>query len=249
MKTILILGATSGLARALSKEWARRRCRLVLAARDEEELETIAADLRVRYGAKVQTLPFDAVNFRSHGAFWKRALVAAEGEIDGICLCFGTMFSQAEAARDWSKSKATIDGNYSAAVSILNIAADYFENRAYKRRGWICVVSSVAGDRGRKSNYIYGSAKSAVSVYAQGLRQRLAASGTTVTTVKPGPLDTAMTWGLDKLPLLASPERAAKHIVRAVRRRQEIVYTPAPWRIIMTLLCLVPEKLWKKMPL
>lgn len=249
MKTVLILGATSGLARALASQWARRRYQLVLAARDEEELETVAADLRVRWGARVQTLAFDATNYRTHPAFWKRALAAANGEIDGVCLCFGTMFSQQETAHDWAKSKATIDGNYSAAVSILNIAADYYETRAAKRRGWVCVVSSVAGDRGRASNYIYGSAKGAVSIYAQGLRQRLAKSGTTVTTVKPGPLDTGMTWGLDKLPLLAAPESAAKEIVRAVRRRQDIVYTPAPWRIIMTLLCLVPEKLWKKVNL
>ncbi|HEX8551629.1 MAG TPA: SDR family NAD(P)-dependent oxidoreductase [Abditibacteriaceae bacterium] len=246
MKTVLILGATSGLARALATEWARRRYALILAARDAEELETIAADLRVRFGANVQTLAFDAINYRTHPAFWKRALAAANGEIHGLCLCFGTMFGQEESAADWQLSKQTIDGNYSGAVSILNIAADYHETRTSNKRGWICVVSSVAGDRGRQSNYIYGSAKGAVSIYAQGLRQRLAASGTSVTTIKPGPLDTSMTWGLDKLPLLASPEKVAKEIVRAVRRRADIVYTPAPWKIIMTLLCLVPEKIWKR---
>lgn len=249
MKTVLILGATSGLARALAKEWAARRYALVLAARDEEELELIAADLRVRYGAKVQTLVFDATNYRSHAAFWKRAVAAGEGRLDGTCLCFGTMFSQEETTSEWTKSKATIDGNYTAAVSILNIAADYYEARKDPRRGWICIVSSVAGDRGRASNYIYGSAKSAVSTYAQGLRQRLAAQGTTVTTVKPGPLDTGMTWGLDKLPLLASPEAAAREIVLGVRRRKDIVYVPAPWRILMGILCLVPEKIWKKVNL
>jgi decaprenylphospho-beta-D-erythro-pentofuranosid-2-ulose 2-reductase len=249
MKTVLILGATSGLARALAREWAARRYQLVLAARDEEELELIAGDLRVRYGAKVQTLAFDATNYRTHAAFWKRAVAAADGRIDGTCLCFGTMFSQQETAADWAKSKATIDGNYTAAVSILNIAADYYEAREDAKRGWICVVSSVAGDRGRASNYIYGSSKSAVSTYAQGLRQRLAKKGTTVTTVKPGPLDTGMTWGMDKLPLLASPEAAAKEIVVAVRRRKDIVYVPAPWRIVMGILCLVPEKVWKRVSL
>lgn len=247
MKTVLILGATSGLARALASQWARRRYAIILAARDAEELDLIAADLRVRFGANVQALAFDATNYRTHSAFWKRALLAANGELDGVCLCFGTMFSQDETASDWAKSKATIDGNYTGAVSILNIAADYYETRESKRRGWICVVSSVAGDRGRQSNYIYGSAKSAVSIYTQGLRQRLSSSGTSVSLVKPGPLDTGMTWGLEKLPLLASPERAAQDIARGVRRRQDIVYTPAPWKFIMMLLCLVPERIWKKM--
>jgi short-subunit dehydrogenase len=249
MKTILILGATSGLARALAKEWAKRRYALVLAARDEEELELVAADLRVRFGANVQTLSFDATNYRTHPAFWKRALAAAGGEIYGTCVCFGAMYPQDEAAHEWAKSKATIDGNYTAAVSVIIIAAEYYQTRETARRGWICVISSVAGDRGRAGNYIYGSAKSAVSVYAQGLRQRLAASGTSVTTVKPGPLDTGMTWGMDKLPLLAAPESAARDIVRAVRRRADIVYTPAPWRVIMLLLSVVPEKLWKKLKL
>ena len=249
MKTVLILGATSGLARALAKEWASRRYKVVLAARDEEELELIAADLRVRYRATVETLTFDATSYRTHAAFWKRALAAAGGRLDGTCLCFGTMFSQEEAARDWAKSKATIDGNFTAAVSILNIAADYYETREDTKRGWICVVSSVAGDRGRASNYIYGSSNSAVSIYTQGLRQRLAKNGTTVTTVKPGPLDTAMTWGLDKLPLLASPESVAREIVLGVRRRKDIIYVPAPWRIIMGILCLVPEKIWKQVKL
>ena len=115
------------------------------------------------------------------------------------------------------------------------------------RLGFIVGLGSVAGDRGRAGNYIYGSTKAALGVLLQGVRQRLAPHGVDVITIKPGPIDTAMTFGLKKLPLLVPPERAARDIVRAIRHRKPIAYTPAPWRIIMTLLCLVPESIWRKM--
>ena len=153
------------------------------------------------------------------------------------------MHAQSEAEKEWKLAREMIEVNYSASVSILNIAANEFEARG---RGFIAVLSSVAGDRGRGSNYIYGSTKAAVSTYAEGLRARLFASGVSVTTIKPGPVDTAMSFGLDKLPLLAPPEKVASDIYRGVRRKADVVYTPAPWRFIMAIICAVPSFLWKR---
>lgn len=235
---VLILGATSGIAQALAREFAHHGFELVLAGRDNEELEIIQADLHVRFGVKSDIIEFSATDFESHPQFWQSC-----GELDGIVVCFGLMHTQSEAQDSWEKSRAMIEVNYSATVSILNIAANDFEERG---RGFIGVISSVAGDRGQKRNYIYGSTKAAVSTYAEGLRTRLFPTGVSVTTIKPGPVDTGMTFGMDKLPLLASPEKVASDIYRGLRRKADVIYTPAPWRIIMGLLCLVPSWLWKR---
>jgi len=245
-KTVLIIGATSGIARELAKEFARRKYALILAARDGEELETIAADLGVRYGAKISLQSFDALNYRTHAAFWKRCLADCDNDLHGVVVCFGALAPQEEAERDWAVSRAMIDANYTSCVSILNLAANYYEER---KRGFIAALSSVAGDRGRTGNYIYGSTKSGLNVYLQGVRQRLAKSNVSVTTVKPGPVDTGMTWGMDKLPLLAPPEKIAADTFRAIRRRADVVYTPAPWLIVMAILRIIPERIWKKISL
>jgi short-subunit dehydrogenase len=239
---VLILGATSGIARELVHEFARRGFDLVLAGRDEEELNRIAADARVRFSCNTEVLPFAALDYNSHASFWQAC--NARQEINGVVLCFGLMFPQGESERDWKKCAALLETNYNAAVSILNIIAGDFEN---KKRGFIGVLSSVAGDRGRPSNYLYGSAKSGLSAYCEGLRGRLFKSGVSVTTIKPGPVDTGMTWGLDKLPLLAQPEKVASDIYRGLRRKADVVYTPAPWRVVMGILRIVPSFIWKRM--
>lgn len=235
---VLILGATSGIARAIAREFARHGFELVLAGRDMEEMATIAADARVRFGTKSQFVEFSATDYSSHEQFFQNC-----GVLDGVICCFGVMHAQSDAETDWDKTHEMIEVNYSAYVSILNIAANEFESR---ERGFIALLSSVAGDRGRRSNYLYGSTKAAVSAYAEGLRARLFASNVSVTTIKPGPVDTAMSFGLDKLPLLAPPEKVASDIYRGVRRKADVVYTPAPWRFIMALLCAVPSFLWKR---
>jgi hypothetical protein len=236
---VLVLGATSGIARAAALEWARRGADLVLAGRDHEELEYLAADARIRGGAKVEIIDFVATDFASHPDFWQRC-----GEVDGVLCALGAMPPQAEAQRDWAKCQAIIEVNYSACVSILNLVANDFEAR---KRGFIVILSSVAGDRARRNNYLYASAKSGVSAYAEGLRARLFASGVSVTTIKPGPVDTGMTWGMDKLPLLVGPERVASDIYRGARRGADVVFSPPPWRLIMALLRFVPSFVWKRM--
>jgi short-subunit dehydrogenase len=243
-KWVLLVGATSGIARPLAREFARHKYSVLLAARDAEELEIQAADLRVRYGAQVKVLSFSVEEGNDYRSFWQSTQDACDGDLHGIILCHGTMPAQEELQSDYASARDMIEANYSSYVALLNLAAEYFEARG---RGFIAAIGSVAGDRGRAGNYIYGSTKAAVDVLMQGLRQRLAKKNVAVTTIKPGPIDTAMTFGLDKLPLLAAPERAASDIYRAIRRRQDIVYTPLPWKFIMTILKLVPERLWKRL--
>jgi decaprenylphospho-beta-D-erythro-pentofuranosid-2-ulose 2-reductase len=236
---VLILGATSGIARSTAQEFARHGFDLVLAGRDDEELAIIAADARIRGGVKVECLRFDALNYDSHATFWQNC-----GEVDGVLCAIGLMPEQEEMERDFELCRAMIDVNYTACVSVLNLVANDFEAR---QRGFIVLLSSVAGERGRRGNYLYGSAKSGISTYAEGLRQRLFSSGVSVTTVKPGPVDTGMTWGMDKLPLLVPPEKVASDIYRGARRKADVVFTPAPWRVIFAVLRLVPGFLWKRM--
>ncbi len=236
---ILILGATSGIARATALEWARRGADLVLAGRDMEELEILATDLRIRHRVKAETQRFEARDTATHAQFWNSC-----GEIDGVICALGLMPPQPEMERDWAKCQAMIEVSYLGCVSILNLIANDFEA---KKCGFIVILSSVAGERARKSNYLYGSAKAGLSAYAEGLRARLFASNVSVTTIKPGPVDTAMTWGLDKLPLLVPPEKVAADIYRGARRKADVVYSPAPWRLIFGILRVVPGFVWKRL--
>jgi decaprenylphospho-beta-D-erythro-pentofuranosid-2-ulose 2-reductase len=239
---VLIVGATSGIAQELAKQFAGRGFDLVLAARDQEELQILAADAKIRglkYGVQVQTLSFSALDYESHAAFWKEC-----GDVDGVICCFGLLEGEIEARSDWEHCRKLLEINFNANVSLLNLVANDFEAR---KHGFIAVLGSVAGDRGRSANYIYGSAKSGLATYAEGLRQRLFHSGVSVTTIKPGPVDTGMTWGMDKLPLLVPPEKVASDIYRGLRRKADVVYSPLPWRVIMAIMRFVPARIWKKL--
>jgi decaprenylphospho-beta-D-erythro-pentofuranosid-2-ulose 2-reductase len=247
-RTVLILGATSAIARALAAEFARAGSALILAGRDMEELERSAADLRLRHGVDAAVEPFDALDFDSHPAFFRSCTARVRGEADefGVVLCHGYLPDQRQAASDAAVARRVIDTNYTSAVSVLNLAADHLEQR---RGGFICGLSSVAGDRGRQSNYLYGSSKAALSTYLQGLRNRLSRAGVRVVTVKPGFVDTKMTFGLPGMFLVATPERVAKDISRAIRRGRSVVYTPWFWRPIMLIIRTIPEFIFKRMKL
>ena len=235
---VLIVGATSGIAIELAREFARHGFNLILAARDADELNRIAADARIR-GANVETREFNALDYDSHAQFW-----ADCGDVDGVITCFGVLPDEQRARHDWDACSKALEVNYNAQVSLLNRVADRFEARG---RGFIGVLSSVAGDRGRRGNYLYCSAKGGLSIYVEGLRSRLFPVGVTVTTIKPGPVDTGMTYGMEKLPLLASPARVASDIYRGIRRGADVVYTPAPWRVIMGVLKVIPGFIWKRL--
>src|SRR5262249_44940923 len=155
---ILVLGATSGIARAVAEQLASAKNHLILAGRNREDLETTAADLRVRHGVKAEVRVFDALDFEGHPAFFADCVQPAGGQLHGVVLCHGTMAPQAAAQNDFAEARRMIDVNYTSAVSLLNLAANYLEER---KAGFLCAISSVAGDRGRQSNYLYGSTKAA----------------------------------------------------------------------------------------
>ena len=241
-ENILILGATSAIARGTAAAFAARGDNVYLASRDEEELKRIAADLRVRYGVTVNFGLFDAAATATHPAFFQAVLKEVQ-ELNGVVLAFGLLGDQ-QAAREFSVAEKIITSNFTGAVSILSLCANYFEPL---KRGFIIGISSVAGDRGRQSNYVYGAAKGALSIYLQGLRNRLFPSGVRVITIKPGFVDTAMTFGLPGLFLVASPQTIGKQIVRTLGKSADVVYLPGFWRFIMLIIKHLPEVIFKRM--
>lgn len=239
---ILVLGPSSGIGQALCRELASRGCRLLLAGRDGETLLRMADDLAIRYRIRAEAIAFDASDFARFSDFARQALAALDGRIDGVLLCYGSMPEQQAMIDHPALLRAMVDVNYTSPVVLLNELSAHLQ-----KGGWVCALSSVAGDRGRLGNYLYGSTKAALSTYLSGLRVALHRRGIAVITVKPGPVDTAMTWGLGKLPLLAPPQRVARDIAEAIRLRRDVVYTPAPWRIIMAIIRAIPEWLFKRL--
>ncbi|HLH75582.1 MAG TPA: SDR family NAD(P)-dependent oxidoreductase [Candidatus Binataceae bacterium] len=242
MDKILILGATSIIARELALQFARAGARLCLAARDHDELERIGADLRLRTAATIHQLCFDATEFASHSTLIAQAAAALEG-LDGVVLCFGEMGNQDDAERDPAAALAIVNANYAGAVSLLTLAANRLERQGH---GFIIVIGSVAGERGRRPNYIYGSAKGALALFSQGLRARLRPKGVTVMTVKLGLVDTRMSWGR-KGPKGITPAAAAAAIYRDFRRGHLVVFVPAIWRPIMAIVRLIPERIFQRL--
>jgi len=243
-ETVLILGATSAIARATAATFAARGDALYLASRDLDELQRSAADLRLRYGVEVCYGLFDAEATVTHEAFLQNVLEEMPN-LSGVVLAFGYLGDQ-QAARDFAVGAKVIASNFTGAASILSLCANYFEPL---KRGFIIGISSVAGDRGRQSNYVYGAAKGALSLYLQGLRNRLYPSGVRVITVKPGFVDTAMTYGLPGLFLVASPQAIGERIVGALGKSADVVYLPWFWRYIMLIIKHIPEPIFKRMKL
>ncbi len=240
---VLILGATSALGRALAESLAARGAGLALASRRPGELDRLASDLSIRFGVRARTYRFDALDFPSHPAFLGEVLEDFP-DLEGAILVFGFMGREEESWKDPEAARRVIDSNLTGAVSILVPLANYFEKRG---EGFLCAVSSVAGDRGRKKNMTYGAAKAGLSVYMQGLFQRLAPTKVKVVLVKPGFVDTPMTFPLGKLPFLVSPEKAAAHILKALEKGKPLLYTPWIWRWIMLAIRAVPNFIFKKM--
>lgn len=246
MSNIIVLGATSGIAKALCYKMAGKGHNLILAGRDLDELHQITNDISIRYQVRVIPQFFDALSYDTHNEFFEKC-VNSLGTIDGLVLAYGYMGEQRHSEVNFSVARCTIETNFLSCVSILNIAAEYFAER---KAGTICAISSVAGDRGRQSNYIYGSAKAGLSAYLQGLRNRLAPVGVHVLTVKPGFVDTKMTYGmLKESPLVAKPEQVANDIYQAMMNKKDILYTPFFWCWIMFIIKSIPERWFKKMKL
>jgi len=243
---VLIAGATSTIARCAAGELAARGVRLHLAARDEAEAGRIGQDLEVRCGTEVSVSPFEATEYGGHERLLDSA-TEAMGGLDGLLVAIGMLGDQTRAETDPGHLRDIIEINYGAPASLIGTAARRFEEQGH---GWIAALSSVAGDRGRPSNYAYGSAKAGLTAFLEGLRARLYGSGVHVLTVKPGPTDTKMTFGMnDPPPLMAEPERVAKRIVWAIGKEKDVCYAPPIWRYIMAAIRLLPSPVFKKLNL
>lgn len=244
-EAVLILGATSAIARHVAAAFAARGHALYLAARNLAEAERLAADLRIRYNVEAAAGLFDAEDYEGHREFIKKA-VRRMGDVEGVVLAYGYLGEQEAAEKDYEETFRVLDRNFTSAVSVLNHCADFFETR---RGGFIVALSSVAGDVGRRSNYLYGAAKGGLNVYLQGLRARLYRAGVQVLTVKPGFVDTPMTFGRPGLFLVASPEEVGEKIVRALRRGADVAYVPWFWRLVMLAIRATPEGVRKRLQL
>ncbi len=245
MRRILVVGATSAIAQEVSKRFAATGESLFLVARDGAKLDAVAQDLRVRGAAKVACAVLDVNDFERHEPLILEANEALDG-LDGVLIAHGTLPDQKACEAEFAVAERELKTNFLSVVSLLTPLANQFEAQ---RGGFIAVISSVAGDRGRQSNYLYGTAKGGVSLFLQGLRNRLHPAGVSVITIKPGFVDTPMTKDIDKNALFAQPERVAAGIVKAVEQGREIVYLPPFWRAVMLLIRAVPEPLFKRLKL
>ena len=241
MRKILVVGATSAIAEATARLFATDGDRLCLAGRSAARLAAIADDLRVRGAARVETIVLDANEFNRHDCVISRA-TEAMGGLDTVLIAHGTLPDQKACQLSVDETLRALTTNALSAIALLTLIANRFEQQRF---GTIAVISSVAGDRGRQSNYVYGAAKGALSTFTQGLRNRLARSGVQVVTIKPGFVDTPMTAGFKKGALWAAPGTVARRIHHAMRKGEDIVYVPWYWRWIMLVIRTVPERIFK----
>jgi len=243
MSTILILGASSDIAIALARKYASAGHSLQLAARNTQQLKTLQSDLAIRYGVTSTIHPFDAAATETHAAF----LAALPARPDITISVFGYMSDQTGAENNWTECLRMLQVNYVGAVSILNLVANEY---AAQGKGTIVGISSVAGERGRQSNYFYGSAKAGFTAYLAGMRNRLFSKNVHVLTVKPGFVYTKMTEDMPLPALLtATPEQVAAAIYTAVEKKKNVLYVKWFWRWIMLIIKSVPESMFKKMKL
>jgi decaprenylphospho-beta-D-erythro-pentofuranosid-2-ulose 2-reductase len=240
MPTVLILGATSDIGTAIAKKFASEKYNIQLAARNEDQLKPMQSDLQIRYGVQTSVHSFDAGKFETHKSFYD----SLSPKPDVTVYVIGYMNENEKVISDWSESSRTINANYTGAVSILNIiAADYTERGA----GTIVGISSVAGNRGRQSNYIYGSAKAAFTAYLSGLRNKLYHSNAHVITILPGFVYTKMTEHLNLPKLLtAQPEQVANAVYNGIRKKKNVIYVKWFWKWIMFIITSIPEGMFKK---
>lgn len=241
---VLVLGATSPLARGACEELARSGSKLLLAGRDLEELNRNASDLRIRFGCEASAARFDATTPHDHEELLRSVLRAAP--LDGVVACIGAMGDPEESKSEMEAARTAIDVNFTAQAAILTAIAEHMAERS---GGFVIGVGSVAGDRGRQSNYVYGSAKGGFALWLQGLRNRMHRRGVRVLTVKPGFLDTRMTFGTRSGPLVADPFRAGRTMIRRLKGRGDVIYLPWFWRWIMLVIRAIPEPLFKRLSL
>lgn len=245
MKKILLIGASSAIAEHCARIWSARGDTLYLVARNEERLKTIAADLKVRGAAQIYSHKMDLNDIESHAALLDN-VEEAMGKVDMVLIAHGTLSNQQACEQSVQDTLADIKTNALSTISLLSHIANRFEA---KQSGMIAVISSVAGDRGRSSNYVYGSAKAMVNTFASGLRQRLYKSNVGVLTIKPGFVDTPMTASFKKGILWAKPAGVAKTIVKAMDKRKDEIYIPTFWWAVLRVISVIPTAFFKRINL
>ena len=244
MKKILIIGATSAIAKQCARIWAARGDELYLVARNVEQVQIIASDLKVRGATKVFEYCAD-LNDKDRYVELLDAAESTMNGIDTVLVAHGTLSNQKKCEQSVEETLSEIQTNALSTIGLLTLIANRFEA---KKSGTIAVISSVAGERGRASNYVYGSAKSMITTFTSGLRQRLHKSNITVVTIKPGFVDTPMTASFKKGLLWTKPAAVATKIIKAIDLKKDEVYVPTFWFWILLLIKVIPTWLFKKKP-
>ncbi|WP_457648523.1 SDR family oxidoreductase [Profundibacter sp.] len=241
-ETWIILGATSSMAKAFARAVAERGDGVLLAGRDMDDLKRSAADCAQRGAAVAEAVKFDARKCESFVPIYKRAM--REDGMINVAVFVGSMPPQEDIDADPSLIEGVVKDSFTGPAEFLQGIAPEMEARG---GGCVVGVGSVAGDRGRIGNYVYGAAKAGFATYLSGLRNRLTRAGGHVVTVKPGFVDTGMTWGIEGMFLVATPEKVAADILNAVDKKRNVIYTPFFWRYIMLIIRSIPEFIFKKM--
>jgi short-subunit dehydrogenase len=240
---VLIIGATSAIAIASARIYAQKGCSLHLIARREDQLELIASDLAVRGASKVGHSVLDLNKFAEHEEILDVAFTELGG-VDIALICHGSLPDQDKVEKNFKQAQKEINTNGLSVISLLTeLATKFTEQQA----GTIAVITSVAGDRGRQPNFVYGAAKSLVSTYLQGLRGKLLPHNVHIVDIRPGLVDSPMTAQFPKGPLWSSPERIAQKIVKSIDRGSHTVYAPGYWRVIMFVVSAIPEFVFKRL--
>lgn len=244
MQKVIILGATSGIALEVQRQLACQGRELLLVARSPQRLAELQADLAIRGAQQVLTYSADLASVQQHAVvfeFVRRSFP----DFDTVLLAYGSIHEQKDSETSVDILLEELQVNFVSASAILTLFAADLERR---HTGCLAAITSVAGDRGRRSNYVYGSAKGALSLFLQGLRSRLHPAGVRVITIKPGPVQTAMTDHMPNSARFADPKRVARDIVRALERRSpDVLYTPRIWRYVMTAVQHIPEAIFKRL--
>jgi decaprenylphospho-beta-D-erythro-pentofuranosid-2-ulose 2-reductase len=244
-RRVLVLGATSGIAEACIRLWADRGDSLYLVGRSADKLAVVAADARTRGASQVDIAVANLDETASHPEMLAHAINSLGG-LDIAFLALGVLGEQVEAERNFSAATQILHTNFTAPVSLLTWLANHM---AQRHAGTLAVLSSVAGERGRKSNYVYGSSKAGLTAFVDGLRNRIDREGVHVMTIKPGPVKTSMTEGMKGSAKFADVDAVAATLVKAIDKGTDVVYVPGIWRIIMGVIRMVPERIFKKLNL
>jgi short-subunit dehydrogenase len=243
MSRVIVVGATSAIAQEAARMFAQDGASMFLVARDREKLAAVADDLRVRGATRVETSVINLLEWERHEELVESAAKALGG-LDLALIAHGNLSDQAACESRVAEIVREMNLNCLSVISLATVLGNYFERQSY---GCVAVIASVAGDRGRRSNYVYGTAKGAVDIFLQGLRSRLFPQGVAVVTIKPGLVDTPMTAALPKNCLFASARTVGLGVYRAMLKRKNVVYLPWFWRWIMAIVRILPEALFKRL--